>query len=352
MRNAPASSPPGVPNAPLSAYRKAEHPNARPASCPRQQRGAEHSRSYSKTGITASQGIWMSRHTVPGTIRPLDSTPPHKLFPEDDPGLSAPERKARSQKPDACPRKLRESSCLSLRATRLAAAYRLRRSCHRPRGPIALPRSGCPVRRSRHPAALQCGRCLPLRIHSMSSSSKVCATRTSFIAPLASTAPRGRTRSLLLRHAARARRVPAKGRMGTPHTPFFAREACRRRNPAHTFSPKSNCCPSFRALPKAAGVREPRCPLPARSGFATGDAGGRVHRTRGLCRLARTGVVPGTAEERRSSRTPRWCRHYVLHVRRTRGFRPWPLPTQSGFELFRDAITQALRGQHLYVRHP
>jgi len=241
---------------------------------------------------------------------------------------------------------------LSLRPRCVAAAYRLRRSCHRPRGPIALPRSGCPVRRSRHPAALQCGRCLPLRIHSRSSSSKVCATRTSFIAPLASTAPRGRTRSLLLRHAARARRVPAKGRMGTPHTPFFAREACRRRNPAHTFSPKSNCCPSFRALPKAAGVREPRCPLPARSGFATGDAGGRVHRTRGLRRLARTGVVPGTAEERRSSGTPRWCCHYVLHVRRTRGFRPWPLPTQSGFELFRDAITQALRGQHLYVRHP
>ena len=170
--------------------------------------------------------------------------------------------------------------------------------------------------------------------------------------PLASTAPGGRTRSLLLRHAARARRVPAKGRMGTPHTPFFAREACRRRNPPHTLSPKSNCCPSFRALPKAAGVREPRCPLPARSGFATGDAGGRVHRTRGLRRLARTGVVPGTPEEPRSSGTPRKCRYYLLHVRRSIRLRPWPLPTQSGFELFRDAITQALRGQHLYVRHP
>ena len=46
--------------------------------------------------------------------------------PEDNPGLSAPERKARSQKPDVCPRKLRESSGLSLRATRLAAACRLR----------------------------------------------------------------------------------------------------------------------------------------------------------------------------------------------------------------------------------
>jgi len=43
----------------------------------------------------------------------------------------------------------------------------------------------------------------------------------------------------LLRHAARARRVPAKGRMGTPHTPFFAREACRRRNPPQTSSPLS-----------------------------------------------------------------------------------------------------------------
>jgi len=42
---------------------------------------------------------------------------------------------------------------LSLPRSRVAAACRLRRSCHRPRGPVALPRSGCPVRRSRHPAA-------------------------------------------------------------------------------------------------------------------------------------------------------------------------------------------------------
>ncbi len=74
--------------------------------------------------------------------------------PRESPGLSAPERKARSQKQVVCPRKLREPSCLSLRASRLAAACRLRQSCRRDRGPVTLPRSGCHVCRSRHPAAL------------------------------------------------------------------------------------------------------------------------------------------------------------------------------------------------------
>jgi len=69
---------------------KAKHSNACPLYCPRQQRGAEHSRSYSKTSITANQRIWMSRHIVPGTNRPLDSPSPHKLSPEDNPRLSAP----------------------------------------------------------------------------------------------------------------------------------------------------------------------------------------------------------------------------------------------------------------------
>ncbi len=62
--------------------------------------------------------------------------------PKRHPGLSAPQRKARSQKQVVCPRKLREPSCFSLRASRLAAACRLRQSCRRDRGPVALPRSG------------------------------------------------------------------------------------------------------------------------------------------------------------------------------------------------------------------
>ena len=77
-----------------------------------------------------------------------------QLPPGNCPGLSAPERKARSQKQVVCPRKLREPSCLSLRASRVAAACCLRRSCRRDRGPVTLPRSGCPIRRSQHPAAL------------------------------------------------------------------------------------------------------------------------------------------------------------------------------------------------------
>jgi len=118
----------------------------------------------------------MSRHTAPGTTRPLDSSQPHMPSPKDgDPGLLAPMRKARSQKPVVSPRKLRLSSCLSLRATRLAAASRLRRSCHQHRGPVALPRSGRPAAPSialgdggfaaavipPHPAAF-CGRALRL----------------------------------------------------------------------------------------------------------------------------------------------------------------------------------------------
>jgi len=45
------------------------------------------------------------------------------------------------------------SSALRCRASRLAAACRLRQSGRRDRDPFTLPRSGCPVCRSRHPAA-------------------------------------------------------------------------------------------------------------------------------------------------------------------------------------------------------
>ena len=149
---------------------------------PRQQRGEGHSRSYSETSITASQATRMLPHVVPGQPACLNSQSTDKLPPIRGPGLSAPERNAGSQVPMR-PREFRVI-VTSLPASRLAAACRLRRSCHRRRGPVALTRSGCPVRRSRHPAALWCGRCLPLRLHSESSSSKVCAGRTSSIAPL------------------------------------------------------------------------------------------------------------------------------------------------------------------------
>jgi hypothetical protein len=73
---------------------------------------------------------------------------PPPLFP----GLSAPMRNASSQE-RLRPRKLRVIRP-SLLACCVAAACRLRQTCRRDRGPVALPRSGCPVRRSRHPAAL------------------------------------------------------------------------------------------------------------------------------------------------------------------------------------------------------
>ena len=49
---------------------------------PRQQRGEGHSRSYSKTSITASQATRMLLHVVPGQPVCLDSPSPHKLPPE------------------------------------------------------------------------------------------------------------------------------------------------------------------------------------------------------------------------------------------------------------------------------
>ena len=80
---------------------------------------------------------------------PDQESPPAALL---LPGLSAPKRKARSQS-RLRPRKLRVIR-LSLRSSRLAAACRLRQTCRRDRGPVSLPRSGCPVRRSQHPAAI------------------------------------------------------------------------------------------------------------------------------------------------------------------------------------------------------
>ena len=72
--------------------------------------------------------------------------------PGNTPGLTAPKRKARSQKP-VRPRKL-WVTVFSLRASRVAAACRLRQSCRRNRGPVTLSRSGCPACRSQNPAAL------------------------------------------------------------------------------------------------------------------------------------------------------------------------------------------------------
>ena len=72
--------------------------------------------------------------------------------PEGLPGLSAPKRNACSQAP-LRPRRLWVIGA-SLHATRVAAACRLRQSGRRDRGPVTLPRSGCPDCRSHHPAAL------------------------------------------------------------------------------------------------------------------------------------------------------------------------------------------------------
>jgi len=120
---------------------------------PRQQRGEGHSRSC--PGWTSLRG---RQSGCLGTLcrgQPacLHSPSPHKLPPERPGPIGPPKRKRCSQKPDAI---LTGSGCtgLSLRRSRVAAACRLRRSCRRDRGPVTLPRSGCPVHRSQHPAVV------------------------------------------------------------------------------------------------------------------------------------------------------------------------------------------------------
>jgi len=144
--------PQGVPNAPSSAAPWPEQLNACPIIIP---------------GSSAPND---TRSHAPGRASPLASQPGcsctlcrdnrfvwtvhyHTSCPRRDPGLSAPKRKRCSQNPDAI---LTSSGCtgLSLRRSRPAVACRLRQSCRRDRGPVALPRSGCSVRCSRHPAAL------------------------------------------------------------------------------------------------------------------------------------------------------------------------------------------------------
>ena len=124
---------------------------ANSASCSREAARCRHvthaARIAMPSALQAGRPVTPCQHVAAFPDR--GSRPP-PLFP----GLSAPIGKARSQS-RLRPRKLRVIH-LSLRSSRLAAACRLRQSCHPDRGPVALPRSGCPVCRSRHPAAFPC----------------------------------------------------------------------------------------------------------------------------------------------------------------------------------------------------
>ena len=256
--------------------------------------------------ITASQTSWMLVHVVPGQPACLESPSPHKQPPHKSPGLSAPERNARSQKQVACPRRLRESSCLSLRASRLAAACRLRQSGRRDRAPVALSRSGCPVCRSHHPAAFPSHPQSPppaaprgiLRSHLRLSPPVAPAKRRAIFFnhtdPIYQSRPPNPKRDLFdpTLHSGstrqgvrwRARSLPAtpgafrpsrgglvafscgarlarveclqKEGWGGPHTPFVAREACRRRIPSKDVCRSSNRLFPSKPSSQAAGVSE------------------------------------------------------------------------------------------------
>ena len=105
--------------------------------------------------ITVSQPNGMLLHAVPGHPVWLDSPSPNKLSPQYIPGLSAPEGNARQPSVAASSQAVGHRR-IADRASRLAAACRLRQSGRQDRGPVTLPRSGCPVCRSRHPAAFPC----------------------------------------------------------------------------------------------------------------------------------------------------------------------------------------------------
>lgn len=78
-----------------------------PAHDPRQQRGEAHSRSYSKTSITASQSIRILLHVVPGQPVCLDSPSPHKLPPGKRPRPIGPQKETVQSEPGCNPRRLR-----------------------------------------------------------------------------------------------------------------------------------------------------------------------------------------------------------------------------------------------------
>ena len=110
--------------------------------------------SHIRGDITVNQTNRLPLHILLVATGLLDRPSPHKLPPGKHPGLTAPKRKARSKNPAAVLASC-GSSGFTLRASGLAAACRLRQSCRRDRGPVAYPRARHPVRRSRHPAALQ-----------------------------------------------------------------------------------------------------------------------------------------------------------------------------------------------------
>ena len=114
----------------------------------------------------------------------------------------------------------------------------------------------------------------------------------------------------MLRHAARARRVPAKGRMGTPHTPFFAREACRRRNPPQTSSRQDNRnSTSIWSFPRRQASRAPLSasqPSDAHAAqvcFALGSA--RPHRKRSARRSVEAHLHAVRSSDRATPRESR-----------------------------------------------
>ena len=198
-------------------------------------------------------------------------SPPATL---DSPGPSAPQRKARSQKQVVCPRKLWQPSCLSLRASRLAAACRLRQSGHRDRGPF--PPTTKPASRLPQPPSHRS--CLK----------PVCAyAHLVYSPPFGPIAPRGGAGPLLFL-GARLARVEAPGKEGGGLCPLGP--PISRAKPAAAKSygsgvrSSSRVCFESSPCPKAAGVR--KAPLSALlpSAAWTAQAGSRWGRP--ACRCA------------------------------------------------------------------
>ena len=313
---------PGAPNAALSALPSAQHLNAYPIIIPGSNatmgtRGHTRRRASPRARRTGCPCTFCSWQPVRLDC-PRPTSCPHRR----SPGLSAPERNASSQVP-LRPRELRVI-VTSLPASRLAAACRLRQTSHRDPGPVTLPRSGCPVRRSRHPAtfteppapllpplpAAFCGRvprrcrdprpqnavpyqnnnqpinnqprppalraapCFGLRVH-FGPSRAVCASRTFVYCPPCAVGPEG-PGALLFTAARGSRALSACEKKAGGSAPSNPR--CRARSlppPQSAANVTANLRPLLHELTVSPGGRhpEPRRPL-------------HVRRPRGLRRLA------------------------------------------------------------------
>ena len=176
----------------------------------------------------------MSRHIVPGTTRPLDTSPPHKLSPEyRTPGLAAP-----------CGRHAARSRMSVLASCGSHPACRCVRLVLRPQAVCVDRATGIVALLPFHvPAVPFAAAVIPPHcsvaaacpyVFTPGQAAQRCALRAPRLLspPWTLSPPRGRVRRFCSGAAARAgERLQNKAGEVSPDPSYCAREACRRRNP-------------------------------------------------------------------------------------------------------------------------